>query len=368
MKLLSISLDPTMLDAWSSAANRQRAYFPTQPVEILVMKSGPSRTVELAPNITAMSPGGSSNVVALLRSFAWLWKHRRDGFDIVVSQDASFTGAGAWFFSRIAKIPFAVQLHGDYLDNPLWIKQRFLNRLVNPVSKWILRRADGVRCVSERLRKQAISQFHIKPERCISLPICTSLKLFSPDGDREAGGPFVLFVGRLIEEKEPFLFCEAMIPLMREMPDLTVVFAGEGVLRTKLEEKCAAEKVSDRVRFVGQLSPAQLARWYRSSVCLVHTAAWEGWGMPMIEAMACGCPVVTTDSGCAGEAVLDQKNGIVVPVGDVEGLRNGTHRLLREADFRERLSAAAVNESAHWSFEARAHEQADFYERIIKRK
>jgi glycosyltransferase involved in cell wall biosynthesis len=366
MRVLGISLDRQLLNASSVPQTRQLAYFSGHAAEILVLAAGKAESINPRPGLKITAVGGRNKIACLLHCLEILWKMRDcERFDIVTTQDVLFAGLLGFVFARLAGIPLVVQLHGNYLDNPLWTKQRVLNHVTGWLGKSVLRRSDGVRCVSERIRRQVIEEFGVRPEKTISLPICTDLSTFSPEGERAGVAPFVLFVGRLIEEKSPLLFGEVLIPLMKKYPDIMAIVGGQGELDAAMRGQFEAAQLSSRVHFLGHLPARELAKWYRSSLCVVHTAAWEGWGMPMIEAMACGCPVVTTDTGCAGEAVRDGETGVVVPINDVEGLRRAVEYLYRNPQQRKKLSERAVEEAQRWSFGARVKDQVRFYEQII---
>ena len=88
--------------------------------------------------------------------------------------------------------------------------------------------------------------------------------------------------------------------------------------------------------------------------------------MPMIEAMAAGTPVVTTDTGCAGEAVRDKETGLVVAVNDREGLIRETETLLTDEALWNRLSQASSEEAVFWSFDTLARKNMEWYANEIK--
>ncbi len=368
MKILSISIDQAICDPGSSVARRQIAYFQDQEAYIVVLAVGASEKRTLVPGITVERIGGRSKSEVFCRGIVRLIKLSKECiFDVVTSQDATYSGYCAWLFARMQHVPFVVQLHGDYLDNPLWIRQKWSHRVLNVLSKRVVHAAQGVRCVSERLRHQVVERFGVPLNRTISLPICTDLSIFSPIGSRHDNGPYVLFVGRLHEEKEPMLLCDVMIPLLKEKKDLKLAIAGKGALREAMEKRFASEGVQSQVLFLGQQSSAaELAAWYRSAICLIHPSSWEGWGMVMIESMACGCPVVTTDTGCAGEAVRNGENGFVVPIGDVSGLRESVRRFLDDEVERKRFSENAVLEAARWNFVDHAKDQAKYFAQVIQ--
>lgn len=365
-KLLVIGIDAAIADPSSRGAERQRGYFAGWDVDIVVLASGERLTRELSPGLRVHVTGGANKMVALWRGF-FLTRSltRQHKPELISTQDPLWTGMIAYWNSRWSRVPYAVQLHGDFLDNPLWINQRPSFRLLNVVGKWIVQRADGVRCVSSRIQRYVTETLHVLKERTCMIPIYTELQLFSPEGERHTDRKYVLFVGRLIEEKSPFDFCEVVIPLMQSSPEVTAVFVGEGNLKETLRARFRDVGLEDRVIFTGFLSAPEMAVWYRSARCYVHTAHWEGWGMPMIESLACGCPVVTTDTGCAGDAVRDDIDGFVLPIGDIEGMRARVQQLLPDSPVYERLSRVAVLEASHWDAAIHVKDQANWYEHII---
>lgn len=366
MRILSISLDAAILDPASVVAQRQLAYLDGQYARILVVSPGRPERISLSHHVTAERVGGRNKVVCLLRAiYLVVMRLRDEAYDVVISQDVLYTGLCAYLYARRRKKPFAVQLHGDYVFNAYWTAEHWAHRFVNVWGLFLLRRATGIRVVSERIRRECVRRDPGLASRITVFPIGTDLAHFSPEGPTGMVSPYVLFVGRLHPEKTPLVFCDVAICLLHHHPSLHVVIVGEGALKEEMQRKFVAARVSDRVLYTGRQTPDELAAWYRGAVCLVHPSDWDGWGMVMIEAMACGCPVVSTDSGAAGEAVRDGENGVVVPVRDVDGLVRGVERLFTDATFRERLSWAAAEEAKKWSFDASVIAYRRWYERLI---
>ena len=153
------------------------------------------------------------------------------------------------------------------------------------------------------------------------------------------------------------------VDVLKKNPTLTASFAGDGPLRVELEAMSQSAGLTDRVHFLGALSQDALAHAYRTSTLLVHTAGWEGWGMPMIEAMACGCVVVTNDTGCAGEAVRHNETGAVVR-GDKESFVETIEQLLGNHERLRALQEAGIREANLWTESAQIRKIAEFYKHI----
>jgi glycosyltransferase involved in cell wall biosynthesis len=94
---------------------------------------------------------------------------------------------------------------------------------------------------------------------------------------------------------------------------------------------------------------ATLRRRYSAATVLLYPSRYEGFGLPPLEAMACGCPSVTTDVGAVPEFAVDAQNARVVRVGDIDAMVNALEEVLVNGAFRNRLAAAARQTADTWS-------------------
>ena len=120
--------------------------------------------------------------------------------------------------------------------------------------------------------------------------------------------PFVS-VGRLDEQKGYTYLLEAAAVLMKREPDFRLSIVGDGPLRQSLEQQAASLGLNDTVRFEGQ--SAEVSRYLHRAHVFVLSSLWEGLPYTIIEAMASGLPVVTTDVGGCRELVIDGETGLV---------------------------------------------------------
>jgi len=135
--------------------------------------------------------------------------------------------------------------------------------------------------------------------------------------------------------------------------------------RTNLAVRMASSDPSLRVnaQFKTELEfpsdDAELARWYRRSDLFVSASHLEGFGLPVLEAMACGVPVVTTDSGGVSDFAVDGYNCLMVPVAEPTALASAIARLLDDAGLRRRLAEGGLETARRLSWEntAAAFEQ-----------
>lgn len=128
----------------------------------------------------------------------------------------------------------------------------------------------------------------------------------------------IVTVGRLDSQKDPDLLLDAIGQLIRHGRKLSLLFIGDGVLRSGLERRVASEGLADSVRFLGLRSPAQVAEILRGVDLFALSSAYEGMPMAALEALGAGLPVATTNVGEVAKVVLPGRNGAIARSRSVE--------------------------------------------------
>lgn len=149
----------------------------------------------------------------------------------------------------------------------------------------------------------------------------------------------LLFVGQLVTGKGLDFLLNAMIKLEQST---TLDIIGDGVQRQDLEQLSEELGLQDRVVFHGKIAHEKVEKYYQSSKILIVPSRWpEPFGMVGLEAMRHGLPVIAFDVGGIPEWLTDNKNGLLVKAGDVDGLANVVTSLLANEKQYEAFSAAA---------------------------
>jgi teichuronic acid biosynthesis glycosyltransferase TuaC len=205
-----------------------------------------------------------------------------------------------------------------------------LHRPPDPVSRYLLRRTlrgmDGVLAVSKEMRGRAI-EYGVAPDRIRAIPNGCDTTLFHPadrgEARRELGiapeEEIILFVGHLIPGKGLAELVDAFAVLAAERPRLRLVCVGEGSWKSEWSERLQALRLTDRLRLPGACPPSAVARWMAACDVFCLPSHSEGCPNVVIEALACGRPVVATGVGATPDLV-DGAHGIVVPPRDAPAL------------------------------------------------
>lgn len=169
--------------------------------------------------------------------------------------------------------------------------------------------------------------------------------------------PWVFSVGRLVHKKGFDRLIESLPSLLDEVPEARVVLAGAGPLESELLALADAAGVGDALHLVGPVAHREIGDWYAAAdvvaVPSIVGPAGNVDGLPnvLLEALACGRPVVASRLAGIPDVVDDGENGLLVPPGNVESLAASLSRTLRDPELRRRLGESArrtVTERLSW--------------------
>lgn len=162
--------------------------------------------------------------------------------------------------------------------------------------------------------------------------------------------PFVLYVGTIQPRKNLRRLVEAMARLPGDLQDVDLVLAGRvGWLADDIHKAVDDLGLADRVRFLGYVPQEDLAALLSAAECFVMPSLYEGFGLPVLEAMACGTPVICAEAGSLPEVAGDA--ALLFAPTDVQALAEALTRVLRDAGLRSELAARGYRQCARFSWE-----------------
>jgi glycosyltransferase involved in cell wall biosynthesis len=260
--------------------------------------------------VSTRSFGGNSRAATLARDGVWypFLLGREDAADVL--HCPTYRGP------LRARLPLVVTVH----DLAVFRHPQAFNRWTRTYSPFVvprvLRAARRVIAVSQFTRRELVELLGLPDEKIRVVPNAVGDE-FTREGPAE-GGDYVLAVGTLEPRKNLDRLVEAVSRTDRE---LRVVGArGWGGVEVR----------GNGVRWLGEVDDAELARLYRGASCVAYPSLYEGFGIPVLEAMACGTPVVTT-RGTAMEEVADGA-AVLVDAHDLADIAAGIERAATERD------------------------------------
>ncbi len=236
----------------------------------------------------------------------------------------------------------------------------------------VVARASRILCVSEATARDVEALLHVPRERLVVTPLGVTPEhrpidpaLAAPTLARlGVRPPYVLFAGLAQPRKNLEAIARVFAGMAARREDLSLVLAGadgypEGRLATILKETAA----TDRVRRLGYVGREDLPALYSSAACLLFPSRDEGFGLPALEAMACGCPVVASDRGALPEVV--GAGGLTFPPDAIDDLEEAASRLLEDPDFRRAQVERGLAQAAGFPWSRTARLTLDAYRAAI---
>lgn len=173
----------------------------------------------------------------------------------------------------------------------------------------------------------------------------------------------VIYLGRLKKYKNVDHLIQAMAIVREEIPGARLVIVGTGDRRRALEALTRSMGMEGAVRFTGFVSDEEKLRLLTRAEVAACPSSKEGWGITVIEANACGVPVVAARVPGLRDAVVDGETGVLVPLGDREAIARALIDLLHDRAARERLAGNALARSRLFTWENTARQTL----RVIRR-
>ena len=236
-----------------------------------------------------------------------------------------------------------------------------------------LRRADRVITISEDARRDVVELCGVAPERVTSILLAADER-FRPAPPEAVAAfrrrqglaeRFVLYQGTLQPRKNVETLVRAYALLRSQgSDDHQLVLAGpRGWQYEPIFELTQRLGLEDSVRFPGFVPDDDLPLWYSSAAVFAFPSRYEGFGLPLLEAMACGAPVVSSNASSLPEVVGDA--GLMVDPSDVEGLCSALRQILEDEPLRQALSVTGRARARTFSWRRVAAETVQVYREVL---
>jgi glycosyltransferase involved in cell wall biosynthesis len=249
---------------------------------------------------------------------------------------------------------------------PRW--QRTYQRIFVPLTA---RRARKILTISEHSKRDIVDRFGIKPDK-VTVTYLSALPAFqvlpnmaaSEGVDKHGFGEFILTVGTLEPRKNTIGLLRAFALLRQQGHTCHLVHAGSrGWMFDAVLDEVVRLGLSASVHFLGRVALGELVELYNTAKLFVYPSLYEGFGLPVLEAMACGCPVITSDRSSLPEIAGDA--AVLIDPEDTTGLALAIKSLIEDRALAKDMQRRGLERAAEFSWERCAQQTLGVYREAL---
>jgi glycosyltransferase involved in cell wall biosynthesis len=270
--------------------------------------------------------------------------------------------------------PSVVTIHDCiHLMFPQYLPNRRAYLYARTVMWAAAKRADAILTVSEASKRDILRFFDVKPEKVVVVHNAIDERFWTPPADDEVARVreryqlehgFVLYAGNIKPHKNLVRLIEAFDEIRRgDFEEMKLLIIGDEISKMPaLRRAVHQHHLHKQVRFLGYVSDETLAILYRLAAVFVFPSIYEGFGLPPLEAMASGAPVVTSNVSSLPEVTGDA--AVLVNPHDTSSIVQGVRRVLSDPAFADQLRQRGPVRARQFSWERSVAKTRDLYERV----
>jgi glycosyltransferase involved in cell wall biosynthesis len=244
--------------------------------------------------------------------------------------------------------------------NRLW--QRFYHM---PRFRWSIRTADGAHTYSRDVASMLQLKYNMDADRVAYIPNGVEQRFFIPREHRASEALRLLYAGTWLDQRGIFYIRDALRSLAPRLPGLTMTFAGCGVQPEEIQRFFGAE-LTGRIVVLPVVAAERMQELYAEHDVFLFPSLMEGLPSVLLEAMATGMPVITTETCGMPDVVEDEFNGLLIPPANAPAMEEAILRLAHSVELRQRLGEAARETMRRHTWEGAARRLQGLYRRIIQ--
>lgn len=249
---------------------------------------------------------------------------------VVSAQDPLATGLTAWLISLVLNIPWNLQFHSSFFLTEFHQPQNLLQSLVQRWVLWLTKQAQTIRTVSQEVRQTLINRLNLDAASVVWIPMMTEIRYFQRSVKPITKPRRLINVGRLVPAKNQLALIQALQVVMKTYPDIHLTIVGDGALRHRIEAAIKALNLERSITLTGSLSKKQVRAELHRADAFVSVSLFEGFGVAMIEALAAGLPLVSTNVGVVKDLLIDQKHVSVISSSNPDDISHRLFQVLKE--------------------------------------
>ncbi len=273
---------------------------------------------------------------------------------------------------RRAKLKTIVTIHdlgSEYLPQHHQFPQKYY---LNSSTKFATRFADQIIAVSESTKKDLIKKLSADPKKITVIHEGIDTNFFKPAPSADVktvrtklglNSPYLLFVGTVQPRKNLEFLIEAFSKV--KTSNLDLIIAGKpGWLYEETYQAPKKYEVEDRVKFIGFVPTEELPALYTGAEAFVFPSLYEGFGLPLLEAMACGCPVIAADNSSIPEVVGEA--GILVKTNDQKAWQKAIKTLISDPKLASEMIKKGYRQAEKFTWDKTAARTIKLFEKVYQ--
>lgn len=294
---------------------------------------------------------------------------REKKYDVISTHFAVPTGPTGVVLSKLFGLPNVLSTYGGDIYDPSKGLSPHRHFVLRKVVEYVLNHSTYVLAESKDVKCRALSHYKVKKEITI-IPSGLKVPLFENTTRTELGLSeddfLIIAIGRLVKRKGLEYLLQAVAKI--QIPTIKVLLISDGPEREHLESLAAALGIGQQIVFLGTVSEERKFQYLSASDLFVLPSLHEGFGIVFLEAMYCGLPIVTTDTGGQTDFVKDGHNGFLVPVGDAEAIAEKIVTLFQSQDLRRQMSSNNRKDVKRFSISVTAERYEEMFTLAIDAK
>lgn len=266
---------------------------------------------------------------------------------------------GIFLFTRL-KIPVIYTAHHTYYQQYKYIKSEFWKIIFKPFENYGYHLSKKIICVSKSTKNILIQYYNIESNKISVIPNGIDKNKFFNTNKGKINNT-IFFVGRL-DKRKGIDFLIKTIPVVKtKINNIKLYIAGTGKYYLKLNKFVLNNNLSKNVFFLGKISDKELLDWYNKVQIIIIPSVFEGFGITAIESMACGTPIISTNTDGLSDLIINNSNGILVEYNNVDNLSEKIINLLQNPPLRNKLSNNGIKFSKQFYWQEIAKKTFNFY-------
>lgn len=314
--------------------------------------------------ILTYGPAGiSRNIIKGLRHILYFFSclFRSISYDVIFAQDTVSSGLPALFAAKLMGKRFIIRVAGDHaweqatqrfgvkdsIDNFQNRKYGFRTEFLRRVQKFVVRNSDLVITPSRYFQKLVSAWINNSEKVKV---IYNGIRLENGKSEVQTGKPSsktILSAGRLV----PWKGFDALIETIKYLPGWKLIIVGDGPEKQNLESRILNLELGARVKLIGSVPREKLLELLKGASIFALNTSFESFSFQVVEAMAAGLPVITTNIGNLSEIIEHNKEGILVEPNNKEQIQTAIKKISDDKAFTEKIIKNARKKSQQFSIE-----------------